>query len=667
MAYPDSMQPDSDPGEDVKKPYGEKSPADLAKEWERELNASAKWLRKFQDNARRIERKYTDRRDSGAEGESHYNIFWSNVQVVLASVYGRLPKAEVSRAFEDFDDDVARVAGTMMQRILNQDLMREHDNSQSVMRDALQDRFVAGLGQAWVRYDAQTEQIDLSQQLGLGGGTPIMTEVVVKEEAPLDYVRWEDFLYSPVRRWRDVRWVARRSYMTRDKLIRRFGEEIGRAVPLKAKSSERSEDDPLKASPQRQAEIWEIWSLEERCIYWHCKGYDVILDHQDDYLGLEGFFPCPEPVVATTGTEAYLPVADYIMCADQYNELNDVTERIAMLTKAIRVAGVYDKNNDGVQRILSEGTDNTLIPVDNWALHAERGGLKGAVDWFPVDMVTEALLKLKDRKRELMQELYELLGISDIMRGVSAASETATAQSLKVQYGGARFATLQGAIARFVAGCLRLRAEVIANHFQPQTILERSQIDKTPDAPYAQQALQLLKDKGMAKLRLEVNADSMSAPDWQAEKEQRIEYITAISTFIERVSPMIQQNPGSTPFLVKILQWAAAGFRSGKQIESVLDQALNALTQQQMQPPEPPQPKPDEIKALASAEKYQAEAEKTRAEVAVGTGLPSSAFSGPKPGGPGVGGGAPPTASSGPGGPPLAPPMPSAPMPKAPM
>jgi hypothetical protein len=303
-----------------------------------------------------------------------------------------------------------------------------------------------------------------------------------------------------------------------------------------------------------------------------------------------------------------------------------VSQRIALLTAAIRVTGVYDKQNDGVQRILQEGHDNKLIPVDNWALFSERGGIKGAVDWFPVDMVTDALLKLKDRKRDLMAEVYELLGISDIMRGVSTASETATAQSLKVQYGGARLANLQTNVARFVAGALRLRAEIIAKHFQPETILQRSQIEHTPDAQYAQDAVALLKDQGLSNLRLQVNADSMAAPDWQAEKEQRIEYVTAVATFIERVSPLIQTNPGSTPYLVKILQWAAAGFRAGKQIESVLDQALQALTQQQLQPPQPKEPSPQEQKSLASADKYKAEADQTRAETALATGIAPAAM-----------------------------------------
>jgi hypothetical protein len=627
MAYPDSMQPTNtdDAYEQAQMEGKQPSPGELAKHWERELRASVKWLEKFCNNARKIERVFVDKREVGREGENHYNVFWANVQVILAAVYGRLPKAEVDRSFNDFDDDVARVAANMMQRILNNDIGREYDDTQAVLRDALQDRFVAGLGTCWVRYEAKTQQVELAP------GVP--TEMVVSEEAYLDYVRWEDLLYSPVRRWRDARWVARRCYMTRPMLIKRFGETIGKAVPLRARTADKggSDSDPFKASPQKQAEVWEIWCNETRSVYWHCKGYDVILDYKPDFLKLEGFYPCPEPVTATTGTDAFIPTADYILASDQYEELNEVCGRISLLVRAIRVAGVYDKNNDGVQRILNEGADNRLIPIDNWALFAERGGLKGSVDWFPVDMVTDALMKLKDRKRELMDEIYELLGISDIMRGVSSASETATAQSLKVQYGGARVANLQASIARFVAQCLRLRAEIIAGHFQAQTIMERSQIERTPDAYLAQEALALLKDEGMAAMRLQVNADSMSAPDWQAEKEQRTEYVAAVGNFIERVWPLIQAEPGATPFLVKILQWAAAGFRAGKQIESVLDQALNALTQSQTQPQPPKEPSPNEQKALASADKYSAEAENKRAETTMTTGVPSQAFAKQKP------------------------------------
>ena len=166
-----------------------------------------------------------------------------------------------------------------------------------------------------------------------------------------------------------------------------------------------------------------------------------------------------------------------------------------MLTEALKLVGVYDKAAEGVQRMLNQAAMNQLIPVDNWAMFAEKGGIKGQVDWMPLDMVVAALTYLMQRKQTLSQEMFELLGISDIQRGMAQTKETATTQRLKAQFGSARGARGSEEVARFVTDNYRMRAEIICKHWQPQTIMYVSQIDKTPDKALAQQAVQLLKQR----------------------------------------------------------------------------------------------------------------------------------------------------------------------------
>jgi hypothetical protein len=111
---------------------------DEARKWLTELSAAKKWMDKFTKAAERCERAYFDEGSDGItfgdddEGMGKVNLFWSNVQVTCAAIYGRLPKADVKRKFDDFDDDVSRVAGTIMQRILNADLEREWDDTNAV-------------------------------------------------------------------------------------------------------------------------------------------------------------------------------------------------------------------------------------------------------------------------------------------------------------------------------------------------------------------------------------------------------------------------------------------------------------------------------------------------------------------------------------------------------
>jgi hypothetical protein len=362
--------------------------------------------------------------------------------------------------------------------------------------------------------------------------------------------------------------------------------------------------------------VWEIWSKDDNYVCWYAEGCSFVLDQQDDPLELEDFFPCPMPVVATTLTSSFLPRPDYAMAQDLYKELDRINSKLSHLTDAVKAAGVYDKTAGPVKTLLTTGVENALVPVDNWSAFVEKGGMRGVVDWMPIEQFVNAIVQLNQRKQQLQGDLYEVLGISDIMRGASNAGETLGAQQLKVQYGGARLANLQNDVARFVSETMRIRANIIANVFQPQTILKRSLIEHTPDAQYAQPAVAMLKDFSSSLFSINVTSDSLAAPDWAAEKEARTEFLGAASNYIMSAGPIVSQNPGVGTFLVKLLQWAAAGFKGAKSIEGVLDQAAKQLEQQAAKPPAPPQPTAQDKKDEAAAKKSEADAQRALADTA---------------------------------------------------
>ena len=182
-------------------------------------------------------------------------------------------------------------------------------------------------------------------------------------------------------------------WMTREQLKKKFGNSIGALVPLQNPRGARNtlpENDPWQ-----KAQVWEIWSKETRYVCWKVLGFEKLLGEQKDPLGLQDFFPCPKPLMANTSTSGFVPKSDYPMLLDQYVELDVVSARIALLEDAIRVAGVYDKSSAQLQQLISNRIQNVMIPVDNWAMFAEKGGIKGTVDWFPLDMVVAALDKLR--------------------------------------------------------------------------------------------------------------------------------------------------------------------------------------------------------------------------------------------------------------------------------
>jgi hypothetical protein len=567
------------------------TPQGMAQRWSSEIEASKKELERFQEDGDKITRRYLDKRDEWGKEESRINLFWSSMKVLLSLLYARPPKASVARSFLDSADDQARVAGVIVQRILNRSFDDNVSNWDSALRQCIEDWLVVGMGQAWLRYAVETEESVLPAEIDPMTGEELVAEQVVEqiidETAPIDYIYWKDFFYSPARVWEEVRWVSRRVYMTRDQLIKRFGEEIGKVVPLFSSTPKDVNAQTPKHDPWARGEVFEIWCKEDKKVYWYAKGCEVILDVKDDPLELDDFFPCPKPLAANLTSSNFMPRADYIFAQDQFQELDEINTRITWLTRAAKVIGLYDKNNDGIQRMFNQAAENQLIPVDNWAMFAESGGIKGKVDWVPIDQVVNAINQLRVYRQDKTVQIYEVLGISDVMRGSSKASETATAQQLKAQFGSTRIQLSQFYIAEWITNLLRIKAEIISKHWQPETIAMRSNIMRTPDAQFAAPAIQLVKDERLAEYRISVEADSLAAMDWAQERDSAVQFMQGMGAFVAQIGPMIQAVPGSSPYFLKLLQWAVSKFKVSSEIESVLDQALAQL---QANPPQPPQP-----------------------------------------------------------------------------
>jgi hypothetical protein len=596
------------------------TPTGLAQRWSAEMEASKKELQKFHDDADKIVRRYLDKRDEWQKEESRVNLFWSSTKVLLSLLYARPPKAAVARAFLDAEDDDARVAGQIVQRLLNKSFDDNVSTWDAAIRQGIEDWLVVGMGQIWLRYEVETALEVIPAEFDPITGEELVPEQtyerIVDEDAPCDYVYWKDFFWSPARTWNEVRWVARRVYMTRDQLINRFGEEIGKTVSLQTTQKSSQNDQAPKYDPWAKAEVFEIWEKETKRVYWMAKGSEVILDVKDDPLGIDGFFPCPKPLAANVTSSNFMPRADYIFAQDQFNELDEINTRITWLTRAAKVAGVYDKAaGDSVGRMFSQAAENQLIPVDNWAMFAESGGVKGKVDFAPIEQVVNCIERLRQYRQDKTMQIYEVLGISDVMRGSSKASETATAQQIKAQFGSTRIQLSQFYIAEWITEGLRIKADIISKHFQPETIAMRSNIMRTPDAQYVQGAIALIKDENVADYRISVEADSMAAMDYAAERDAAVQFMQGLGAFVSQVAPMAQQVPGSAPYLLRLLQWAVSKFRVSSEIEGVLDQAIGTMQQQGMQPPPPsPMQQAEVAEKAAGAEERKAKALNTRVE-----------------------------------------------------
>jgi hypothetical protein len=150
-------------------------------------------------------------------------------------------------------------------------------------------------------------------------------------------------------------------------------------------------------------------------------------------------------------------------------ELDLLANTIDILVKAVKIRGTYDASIPALGRIFDEDNNGGLVPVENWYQFAEKGGLKGAIDILEIEPVASCLQYCYTAMEQIKGQVYEITGISDIIRGQTSASETATAQQLKGQYASLRLKSYQDEIAKFATDLLRLKAQIICGKFAPET------------------------------------------------------------------------------------------------------------------------------------------------------------------------------------------------------
>ena len=286
------------------------------------------------------------------------------------------------------------------------------------------------------------------------------------------------FFTSNARFWKETEWVARRLFPSRDDLCYEFGDKIGKAVPLEMAPDHDDMRDGGRAieeapDSQRKAVVFEIWHKPTRRVYTVAKGFDKYLEEpREDPLNLDKFFPCPKPLFATMTNDTLEPVPDYLEYQDQALQIDDLTNRISLLTKALKVSGVYDAANKDLARLLDEGNENKMIPVANWAQLSAKGGLDAATSFMPIKEIAETLEGLVAARDKVKQDMFEITGMSDIIRGQSDPRETAAAVQTKGRWGSLRLQARQAAVARFCRDIIAMMGEVIAEHYTPEMLVQ---------------------------------------------------------------------------------------------------------------------------------------------------------------------------------------------------
>jgi hypothetical protein len=526
----------------------------------------------------------------------------------------------------------------MLERALEYEIEHYGDYS-SAMKQTVQDRLLGGRGTAWVRYEPHitgemggegegapddgyqlTEDIDEAETEG--GVHRENQERIEYECAPVDYVHWRDFGMTVARTWEEVTAVWRKVYLGRPALVERFGEELGGKIPLDTKPDTSKVFNEKMGEGAKEACVYEIWDKTTGQVIWLSKSMGKILDTRDDPLQLENFWPCPKPLFATLTNDSMIPVPDYVLYQDQARQLDTLADRIDGFIQALKVRGVYDASEPSLQRLFTEGDNNALLPIKNYAAFSEKGGMVGAINLVDIAPIAAALQSSYQAMDQVKGQIYEIMGIADIQRGQTDPNETLGAQIIKSNNASGRLKTMQHEVVNFATALLQIKAQIICQHFTDDTIVKISgAMQLSPqDQQLIPQALMLLKDEPAKNFRIEVTTDSMIYQDEQQEKQDRVEFLSAVSQFMQTALPVATQSPELTPLLMEMLKFGVTAFKAGKGMEGLIDETADKFRAQAKAAegqPKPPTPEMQKLQMQAQMEqaKMQAQMQAKQAEM----------------------------------------------------
>lgn len=609
-----------------------------AQPWLSMLDASDKAFKDYQDKCDNIDKLYANMsRLASSSREREFQLFWANVQVLGPSIYSRPPVPVVVPRFKD-RRPIARTSAEVIERVSI--VTMETQDLDSVLIAVRNDLTVTSRGQVWL-------------QLETKDGEDYVT---------VEHLDRRDYRSDPTHSERDVDWKAKRAWMTKKEARQRFHKTSGllyqNATYIGAKKRNDSYADGGD-NKSVKAPIWEIWCKSANKVVWVAEGCDTVLDEGEPHLQLEGFFPCPKPAVGTLQRGTIIPMPDVLFYKDQLEEINQITGRIAALTDAVKVRGFYPAGSasitDAIENAIQSTTNNAmLIPVSNWAAMG-GGNAKDMVLWWPLDQIALVIKELIELRKQLIDDVYQITGLSDIMRGSSVASETLGAQKLKSQYGSVRIRDRQNEMTRIARDIIRIVCEIIAENYTTKQINELAQMQLPTDAEIkakikpleddlkqitammqkaqsdptiqakaqqnpqmAQQAIQqaqqhsqsvqkqlqeltdtvtidmvmkFLRDNRMRGFSLDIETDSTIQPDEDAAKQRATEYIAAMSALFQQAIPAVQQVPQIAPLLADIINFANSQFRVGRTMATTVEEFTDQMKQMAAQP------KPDPLAA----------------------------------------------------------------------
>ena len=644
--------------------------------WKAEITKAEERSKKFIEAAEESIRVYNAQRQVGIlnDTERRLNSWWYCVNTLLPAYYSSTPKAEVSlRTLSSGVLD--EISATVLERNIQYMMDCEFPFDQVGYNAALQ-FLLTGRAVLWARYEVEIEEEEveialfiapdgklvdekgmepeqeiMSQRQGPGGIILATVKIEKKDDeaAILDVVQYSDYFCSDARNETEVLWRAKRAYLTRTQAEKTFGVDKADKLhfdsfPDKATKDWNRDDSKYEG----KAEVFEIWCKESEKTYWGSKSVDSFVFHEEEpAIDYEGFFPCTV-IAQSQDPDSVIPVSDYVHVRDQVLEIERLTTRIHAVTQAIRTNALYDASL-GLQVEQIMIGDLKMVPVINWPSYKSRGGLQAGVEFMDIAPYVNALQILQTARQTALDQLYETLKVSDLLRGTSEQYKSATANRLESQWSSLGLIVRQNMFTKFVSDAIAKLGAIIASQFEPEVIFEVGEVTALivpllPDPPqppapqigpdgqpmpmasmplydpnamietFKQQIVDLLRDEDRLNYKIAIASDSMVAIDQAQSQQEGAALMQTCGAFFDQMRALIEQYPPLLGFSIELFQNVIKRFKGGKELDGIFTKALTQIgeiakaKEEAAKQPPPPDPTMQEVQGRLQIAQIEAQA-----------------------------------------------------------
>lgn len=649
--------------------------------WKSQLTDSAERRKKFIELAEESIRVYNAQKQVGMlnDVERRLNVWWYCNQTLLPAYFSSTPRAEVNTRKRT--GGIPYQLGSVILERNIQCAMDCHFDFHLVGHNAGLQLLLTGQSVLWARYvpkfatvlqeialikdptgvllDGEGKPYDGdTSNLRTGPGNIILTsfevEQKVDEKAILEVVQYSDYDCSDARNESEIEWQSRRAYLDRAEAEEKFGREVAKELsydsyPEVIKKDIARKDDKFEG----KAEIYEVWCQATGKVYWMQKGGDKsVLEVSDPPTKFDKFYPC-SVIRQTADPDSVVPVSDYAHVKDQILEVERLTTRIHAVTQAIRTNQLYDATLGNQVEQLYTG-DLKVIPVTNWPSYKQRGGLANGIESLNIEPYINALNVLQGARQTALQQLYETLKVSDLLRGTSEQYKSATANRLESQWSSLGLIVRQNMFAKFISDAVANLGTIIAEQFEPETIFDVGDADAlieptifTPQPPsmpemgqesmppmalpalnplqqiddMKRQIIDIFRDGKKRAYRIEIATDSMVAIDQAQQAQEGSQLIQTAGQFFDQMRGLVEQYPPLIDFSISLFQNMIKRFKGGKELDGIFTKALQQIgeiataKEEAAKQPPPPDPVMQEVQGRLQIAQIEAQSRLQQAQM----------------------------------------------------